>query len=64
MFDNAKLKQLMTDSGVSERKLADAVGVGQPFINHVLQGFRQPQLAVAVRIAEYFGKTVDELVVK
>lgn len=64
MFDAKKLKNCMEAQGVSERTLADAVGVSQSFINHLTKGFRQPQLSVAARIAGYFGKTVDEFIVK
>ena len=56
-----KLKQLMDSRSVTQAELADAVGVSEAAISYILRGLKQPSLAVAQRMAEFLGVTVDEL---
>ena len=48
--------------GISQNELAKKVGVTGAAISKILNGFKDPSLAVAKRIADYFGTTIDDLV--
>ena len=61
MINCPKLKQLMDSRSVTQAELADAVGVSEAAISYILRGLKQPSLAVAQRMAEFLGVTVDEL---
>lgn len=61
MINCTKLKQLMDSRSVTQAELADAVGVSEAAISYILRGLKQPSLAVAQRMAEFLGVTVDEL---
>ncbi len=54
-----KLKQLRTDAGVSERKLADVSGVSFGAIHNYGLGLRQPTFAAVVKIARALGVTCE-----
>jgi transcriptional regulator with XRE-family HTH domain len=41
--------------------MADAAGVSEAAMSYFVRGVRQPSLAVAKRIADKLGVTVDEL---
>lgn len=51
----------MDSRSVTQAELADAVGVSEAAISYILRGLKQPSLAVAQRMAEFLGVTVDEL---
>ena len=61
LINYPKLKQLMDSRSVTQAELADAVGVSEAAISYILRGLKQPSLAVAQRMAEFLGVTVDEL---
>jgi transcriptional regulator with XRE-family HTH domain len=61
MFDNAKLKELMESRSVTQKELADVAGVSEAGMSYFVRGVKQPSLAVAKRIADKLGVTVDEL---
>lgn len=62
MFDNAKLKELMESRSVTQKELADVAGVSEAGMSYFARGVKQPSLAVAKRIADRLGVTVDDLI--
>lgn len=56
-----KLKELRLNSGISQRKLADSIGVAQSSINYWEKGQRTPSVSAAQKLADYFNITLDEL---
>lgn len=55
------LRRLRTQKGISQKDVADAVGVQQGFISNVEDGRRRPSLPMALAIAEFFNVTLDEM---
>lgn len=56
-----KLRELRQRNGLSQKKLADAIGVAQSSINYWEKGQRTPSTEVAQKLADYFQISVDEL---
>ena len=56
------LMRILSEKGVTQRELAAAVGVTEMFMSYVVNGYKFPSLAITVRMAEYLGVTLDELV--
>ena len=47
--------------GVSQQQLADLIGVSRQTINSIEAARYVPSTVLALKIARYFGKTVDEI---
>ena len=60
MIEN--LKKLRAEAGISQKQLAEAVGVSQQSINKYENHNIEPDIATLIRIAEYFNTSVDYLV--
>ena len=56
------LKALRTMRGVSQQQLADAVFVTQPSIHKYETQNIEPEIAILIRIADYFHTPVDYLI--
>lgn len=56
------LKCLRIASGISQKALADVVGVSQQSINKYENQGVEPDIATLIRIAEYFNTSVDYLI--
>lgn len=54
------LKSCMEDKGVTAYRVAKDNNVSQQSVWNWLEG-RAPQIDLAKRIADYFGKTLDEM---
>jgi HTH-type transcriptional regulator / antitoxin HigA len=48
------LRELVASSGLSQQKLAKAVGIAQSTISAVLNGNRKPTTDQVIKLAEYF----------
>lgn len=57
-----RLKQLIQETGVSQRQVAEAIGVTEPAMNHYINGRREPDIATLVKLADYFDVSIDYLV--
>lgn len=57
-----RLKQLIQETGVSQRQVADAIGVTEPAMNHYINGRREPDIATLIKLADYFDVSIDYLV--
>ena len=56
------LKRLRSASGISQKALADAIGVSQQSINKYENHNIEPDIQTLCKIADYFGVSVDYLV--
>lgn len=56
-----KLKELRQKNGLSQKKLADAIGVAQSSVNYWEKGLRTPSAEVVQKLANYFKVSIDEL---
>ncbi|MFI1105048.1 helix-turn-helix transcriptional regulator [Streptomyces sp. TLI_146] len=55
------LRQLRAAQGLSQQELGQALGVSRQTINAIEQGRYDPSLPLAIRMARYFAKTVEEI---
>lgn len=60
MLEN--LKALRESAAVSQKQLADAIGVSQQSINKYENHNIEPDIGTLIRIADYFDTSVDYLV--
>ena len=56
------LKALRLKRGVSQQQLADAIFVTQPSIHKYETQNIEPEIAILIRMADYFGTSIDYLV--
>ena len=56
------LKALRDEGGISQRQLAEAIGVSQQSINKYENHNIEPDIGTLIRIADYFNTSVDYLV--
>lgn len=64
MINGEKIKELMSEKGVTGVQLAEVAGVSEPMIGYIIRGLRGTTVDVLVRIARHLGVTVDELIRK
>lgn len=57
-----RLKELRKEYGVSQQRLAEAVFVTQPSINKYENHNIEPEIAILIRIADFFNTSVDYLI--
>jgi putative transcriptional regulator len=55
------VRQLRESRGLSQRRLAELLGVSRQTINSIETGRYDPSLPLAIAIARYFGSTVEEI---
>ena len=56
-----RLKELRIESGLGQEKLADDLEVSHGTISLWENCLREPKLSNLIRIAQYFGVTIDYL---
>ena len=57
-----KIRELrFTNGEITQKQLAERVGVSRQTINAIENGRHAPTIKVAIRIADVFGVTVDQL---
>lgn len=57
-----KLLVALYEKKVTQKELADAVGVSQGFISYLVKGQKKPSVELLKRIAEFLGMTMESLV--
>ena len=62
MMNNEKLKKVLEERSIEQQELAQAVGVSQAFMSYVINGLKDPSVAVLKRMADYLKMSVDELI--
>jgi transcriptional regulator with XRE-family HTH domain len=55
------LTHLRKEAGLSQKKAADALGVSQSLLSHYEKGIRECGLLFLVRVADFYGVSVDYL---
>jgi putative transcriptional regulator len=55
------IRQLRTERGLSQRQLAEALDVSRQTINSIEQERYTPSLPLALALARFFGRTVEEV---
>ncbi len=60
MLEN--LRALRENAGISQKQLADAIGVSQQSINKYENHNIEPDIETMIRIADYFDTSVDYLI--
>lgn len=60
-FFASKIYNLRTDNGITQQQLADAIGVNVRTIIRIEKGEQIPSILSAMRLAEYFSLTVEQL---
>jgi putative transcriptional regulator len=56
-----EVRTLRTDCGLSQQQLADSAGVSRQTINSIEKGRYTPSLPLAIALARYFSKSVEEM---
>ncbi len=55
------VRGLRTARGLSQQELAEALDVSRQTINSIETGRYTPSLPLAIALARYFGRTVEEV---
>jgi putative transcriptional regulator len=55
------IRQLRTERGLSQRQLAEAMDVSRQTINSIEQERYTPSLPLALALARFFERTVEEV---
>lgn len=55
------MRELRAGKGLSQGDLGRELGVSRQTVNAIEQGRYDPSLPLAIRIARYFGTTVEEV---
>lgn len=58
---NMRLKTLREERGLSQQSLAKEIGVSQKAIDFWERGINEPKASYLIKLAEYFGVSVDYL---
>lgn len=57
-----KIKEKREALGLTQKELAERLGVGQSLIGQIETGLKVPSVMVVKLAAEFFGCTTDELI--
>ena len=57
-----KLKHLLIDRNISQKKLSEVIGSSEAYVSQVLSGVKTPSLRFLKKIASFLDVTIDELV--
>ncbi|WP_043668143.1 helix-turn-helix transcriptional regulator [Clavibacter michiganensis] len=57
----SEVRELRTAAGLSQQALADELGVSRQTVNAIETGRYDPSLALAVRMARFFTRSVEEV---
>jgi putative transcriptional regulator len=55
------IRALRTERGLSQQELAEAMDVSRQTINSIEKERYTPSLPLAIALARYFGRTVEEV---
>ena len=59
-----RLRDLRTEGNVSQQQLGEIVNMSKMAISHWENGHSEPSIAQLIRLAEFFGVSVDYLIGK
>ncbi|RYJ04837.1 MAG: transcriptional regulator [Actinomycetales bacterium] len=55
------VRELRTERGMSQAALGSALGVSRQTVNAIEAGRYDPSLPLAISLARYFGRSVEEM---
>ncbi|NLY08564.1 MAG: helix-turn-helix domain-containing protein [Tissierellia bacterium] len=61
VFNPNNLKQLRLEKGLTQKEVAEQIGVSQQQWSQYEKGEAYPRISTAKEIADFFGSTVDEI---
>ena len=61
MIIGQRIKEMRLERGISQKKLADAIGVDKRAVIFWEQGVNEPKASYIKNLAEFFGCTTDYL---
>jgi putative transcriptional regulator len=61
LYMRNEVRDLRTARALSQQSLGEALGVSRQTINAIEQGRYDPSLPLAIRLARFFGQTVEEV---
>lgn len=64
MYLAQNLKYLREQKGMSQRECAEAFGLSSSAVAMWEQDQRKPDIEMLIRLTEYFGVTLDDMVLK
>ena len=56
-----KIKELREERFLKQIQLADAIGTSQRNVSHWENGINEPDVSSLIKLADYFGVSLDEL---
>ncbi|MFJ6000881.1 helix-turn-helix transcriptional regulator [Arthrobacter sp. NPDC092385] len=56
-----RIRDLRAETGMSQRELAETLGVSRQTVNSIETGRHDPSLPLAIAIARYFHRPVEEI---
>ena len=62
MVNGERIKELMKEQGITNKELAEAVGVTEAMISYIIRGQRDTTVRVISQIAGRLGVTVNDIV--
>ena len=62
MVNGVKIKSLMNERGISNKEMANTIGVSEAMMTYITQELKDPNVKVLSRIAKKLDCTVDELI--
>ncbi len=62
MVNGVKIKTLMNERGISNKEMANTIGVSEAMMTYITQELKDPNVKVLSRIAKKLDCTVDELI--
>lgn len=58
------VKHLMISEGITQKELADKIGISESYMSRIMSGCREPSLDVVFSIAKRYKRKVDDIVNK
>lgn len=56
-----KLKKMRMDKKLTQKELADIIGVTPKYISFLENNQRKPSLNIAIKISEFFETTIEKI---
>lgn len=63
-MDQRKLKGLIVEKGITQKELAEEIGISREMFNRKINGKNEFRLSEAFKISEYFKKPISEIFLK
>lgn len=61
MIINAKLKELRLEKGLTQKQVAEQLGISSTCYSGYEQGYREPDLKTLIKICKFFEVSADYL---